>query len=219
MPDDLPAALKTALTAQPLHRVEVGRQRRAAVLIPVVGAEQPALVFTVRTTTLSSHAGQISFPGGSVDLGDPSAEAAALREAHEEIGMRPEDVVLLGALDALPTFVSGYVIEPFVGWLKKMPALSPNPLEVSEILVVPLNDIAEGIRREPGFSHAGRTYPTEAWIWREHVIWGVTARILRLLLLKLADAGLAERPEGDPKWVADVAPTRERRFRDGGVET
>jgi 8-oxo-dGTP pyrophosphatase MutT (NUDIX family) len=206
MPDDLPAALKAALNAQPPERVDEGDQRRAAVLIPIVGAEHPSLIFTVRTTTLSSHAGQISFPGGAVDSTDPSPQAAALREAQEEIGLQPEDVVLLGELDALPTFVSGYVIEPFVGWLESMPRLRPNPLEVAEILVVPLSDIAERIRKEAGFSHNGRSYPTEAWIWRDHVIWGATARILRLLLLRLAEAGLAERPAGDPEWVANVAP-------------
>lgn len=216
MGDDLPAALRAALAAQPPHRAPVGKQRRAAVLIPVVGAEHPALVFTVRTTTLSSHAGQISFPGGSVDPTDASPQAAALREAHEEIGLCPGDVVVVGELDTLPSFVSGYVIEPFVGWLPAMPPLSPNPREVAEILVVPLRDIAEGIRRDPGFSHDGRTYPTEAWIWRRHVIWGATARILRSLLLRLAEAGLAERPEGDPEWIAHEAPGWRRRFPKGG---
>ena len=204
MPDDLATAVKATLAAQPPRRVPLGTQRRAAVLIPLVGVEPASLLFPVRTTTLSSHAGQISVPGGSVDRADPSAEAAALREAEEEVGIRPEEVLILGELDALPTFVSGYVIEPFVGWLKEMPALRPNPREVAEILLVPLHEVVESIRRDPGFSHDGRTYPTEAWIWRDHVIWGATARIVRLLLLRLSAAGLAERPAGDPEWVGRV---------------
>jgi 8-oxo-dGTP pyrophosphatase MutT (NUDIX family) len=191
--------IRRVLDSHPPVRARVADARDAAVLIPIVAGPAPALIFTIRTDTLSSHKGQISFPGGSVDPGE-SARAAAVREAHEELGLEPADVEVLGQLDAVPTFVSSYVIHPFVGWVEEPPDLVPNPAEVAEILQVPIEDLSEEIRAQPGFSHAGRTYPTEAWIWNGHVIWGATARVLRVLLYRLAEAGLARHPGASPGW-------------------
>jgi 8-oxo-dGTP pyrophosphatase MutT (NUDIX family) len=156
--------------------------RAAAVLVPIYPDPEPTVIFTVRSEDLPSHKGQISFPGGSIDPGDASPEAAALREAHEEIGLDPAGVTIVGRLDDMPTFVSGYVVSPIVGCLEGRPELTPNPAEVAHVLHVPLEDLVDEIRREPGFPERGRTYPTEAWVWRDHVIWGVTARLLRDLL-------------------------------------
>jgi len=185
--------------------------RDAAVLIPIVARPAPTLLFTVRTDTLSSHKGQIAFPGGAVDPGDGSAAAAALRETHEEIGVDPVGVEIVGELDAFPTFVSGYVVTPVIGWLSEEPTITPNPAEVAEVLHVPVADLVEDIRSEAGFTHAERTYPTEAWIWNDHVIWGVTARILRSFLGRLAQAGLISPPGKTTSWTAwplDDQPVR-----------
>lgn len=194
MAGDFEARLKTALDDHRPERVPVKDARDAAVLIPVVGTAEPRLIFTVRTDTLPSHKGQISFPGGSIDARDSSPRATALREAEEELGIGSADVRVLGELDSVPTFVSGYVVTPVVGWLDKPPLLRPNPGEVAAVLEVPVVELAEEIRSEPGFSHGGRTYPTEAWIWNDNVIWGVTARIVRLFLYRLAEAALAPPP-------------------------
>jgi 8-oxo-dGTP pyrophosphatase MutT (NUDIX family) len=167
--------LKDVLDAHEPSRIEVPGARAAAVLIPLISADDPLVVFTVRTDTVRSHKGQISFPGGSIDEGDSSAAAAALRETHEEVGLEPGSVRLLGELDSFPTYVSGYVVTPFVGWLEEQPRFTPNPAEVREILEVPVSQLSDEIRAEPGFARGDRTYPTEAWIWRDHVIWGVTA--------------------------------------------
>lgn len=191
--------IRRVLGTHPPERVRVDGAREAAVLIPIVAGSAPTLVFTVRSDTLSSHRSQISFPGGSVDEGETSAEAA-LREANEELGIDPSGVELLGELDSVPTFVSGYVIRPFVGWLAQPKVLKPNPAEVAEVLEVPVADLTEEIRALPGFSHAGRSYPTEAWIWNDHVIWGATARVVRVLLHRLADAGLGPSPGESPAW-------------------
>jgi 8-oxo-dGTP pyrophosphatase MutT (NUDIX family) len=177
--------------------------RDAAVLIPLVGSPAPTLVFTVRTDTLPSHKGQISFPGGSIDPEDASSEAAALREAQEELGLDPLGVRVLGRLDSVPTFVSGYVIHPFVGWMDSLPELTPNAAEVASVMRVPLADLSDEIRSEPGAAHGGRTYPTEAWVWRDNVIWGATARIVRLFLECLASAGLAAGPGSTASWPPD----------------
>ena len=195
------------LRERPGREIPVHDVRDAAVLIPVVGGNDPQLIFTVRTENLPSHKGQISFPGGSIDPDDRSPEAAALREAEEEIGLDPASVTLLGKLDALHTFVSGYVVTPVVGWLDAYPELRPNPAEVAQVLRVPVSDLVEDIRSEPGFTHAGQTFPTEAWIWNDHVIWGVTARIIRIFLYRLAEAGLAEAPDETTSPWPEHTPT------------
>lgn len=191
MSRDFDRALQGALGQRPLQRPEAVGARSAAVLIPIVAEPEPTLLFTVRTETLPSHKGQISFPGGSVDSSDQTAEAAALRESREELGLDPSTVRILGELDTVLTYVSGYIVSPFVGWIDKPPSLSPNPAEVAEVLQIPLAQLTEELRADPGFSHRGRTYPTEAWIWRGSVIWGLTARLLRMFFDVLAEAGLA----------------------------
>lgn len=206
MSSDFKAQLNDALAASPPNRTSQEGARAAAVLIPIVGDGEPTLIFTLRTESLPSHKGQISFPGGSIDPSDPSPEVAAMRETEEEIGLDPASVEILGELDTFPTYVTRHVVTPFVGWIETMPKLRPNPAEVAAVLHVPLAELSESIRAEPGFSHGDRTYPTEAWVWNDHVIWGVTARIIRLLLHRLAAAGLVQQPGGDP-WSDLPLPT------------
>jgi 8-oxo-dGTP pyrophosphatase MutT (NUDIX family) len=209
MSEDFRRRLAAALDAHDPQRVSVEGARAAAVLIPVVGGPDPALIFTLRTETLPSHKGQISFPGGSIDAADASPAAAALREANEEIALDPGAVEVLGELDTFPTYVSGYVVTPIVGWLPAMPELRPNPAEVARVLIVPVSDLTDEIRAEPGFEHGGRTFPTEAWVWKDNVIWGVTARVVRGFLTLLGDAGLVAAPTGDGMWSRLPMPRRE----------
>jgi 8-oxo-dGTP pyrophosphatase MutT (NUDIX family) len=208
MTEDFRSRLADVLARRGPQRVRVRDARDAAVLVPIVAKPEPTLLFTRRTEHLPSHKGQISFPGGSIDDDDPSPQVASLREAEEEIGVAPERVEILGELDSVPTFVSGYVIAPFVGWLPEEPELTPNPYEVAEVLHVPIGDLTEEIRVEPGFQHAGRTFPTEAWIWRDQVIWGATARVLRIFLERLAEAGLIDAPAPTQAW--DLIPHHAR---------
>ncbi len=212
MSDSFERRLQSALNTRPPQRQTQKGARDAAVLIPVVERDEPALIFTVRTDTLPSHKGQISFPGGSIDPGDVNATHTALREAHEEIALDPDDVDIVGELDTFPTFVTGYNVTPVVGFIENRPALVPNPAEVAEVLWVPLSELDDTTRSEPGFEHQGRSYPTEAWVWNGHVIWGVTARIIRLFLHRLAEAGLAESPGPDPwlDWTPPPVPHEDR---------
>ncbi len=193
MASDFEQRLTQALAARRPARPHVPDARAAAVLVPVISGPEPSLILTLRTNTVSSHRGQISFPGGSLDPGE-SPTAAALREAHEEIGLDPARVRVLGELDTTPTFVSGFVITPVVGWLDRRPDLTPNSAEVARIIEIPIAALSEEIRVEPGFLHRHRSYPTEAWIYEGHVVWGVTARLVRLFLGALAGAGLARAP-------------------------
>jgi 8-oxo-dGTP pyrophosphatase MutT (NUDIX family) len=193
MTRDFERRLREVLEVRSPARPHVAGARAAAVLVPVVGEPEPGLILTLRTDTVSSHRGQISFPGGSIEPGE-TPEAAALREAQEEIGLDPASVRILGELDTTPTYVSGFVITPVVGWLPRRPVLASNAAEVARVIEVPIAALTEEIRAEPGFLHEGISYPTEAWIFEDNVVWGVTARLLRLFLGALASAGLAAAP-------------------------
>ena len=112
--------------------------RHAAVLVPVV--DEPAglqVLLTRRTSNLRRDPGNMAFPGGSVDPGDASSEAAALRETREEVGLEPERVRVLGRLGDFETQV--FRITPFVGIVEPPLALTPNPAEVASVHLVPLD--------------------------------------------------------------------------------
>ena len=162
----------------------------AAVLVPLVLGAHPGVLLTKRTAHLSSHAGQVSFPGGRVDPEDANAEAAALREAEEEVGLNPLQVTVVGRL---PDYVtgSGYRITPIVGLLPpgtglEALALRPSVHEVEYVfelkLAVLLDPAAPQLRRA---QFRGRL--REFWVWPhpEHYIWGATAGILMNLAARL----------------------------------
>jgi 8-oxo-dGTP pyrophosphatase MutT (NUDIX family) len=155
--------------------------RPAAVLIPILASTpDPRLVFTRRSDSLSRHAGEISFPGGLVDPGEGLA-VAALREAEEELGLAPDDVELLGALEPVHTRVTGVLIVPFVGLLWRDPRFTPNAAEIAEVLEYPLADLAARAEiRE--FEHEGRWFQTNVFDMDGNVIWGATGHILQTFL-------------------------------------
>jgi 8-oxo-dGTP pyrophosphatase MutT (NUDIX family) len=155
--------------------------RPAAVLIPVLaGGSDVRLVFTERTMDLSRHAGEISFPGGLVDPGEGLADAA-LREAHEELGILPADVELIGSLAPVHTYVSGVLIVPFVGVLWTDPRFTPNAAEIANVLQYSLAELIAR-RREQELVYEGRVFITDVFDMDGNVIWGATARILRQFL-------------------------------------
>lgn len=165
----------------------------AAVLVPVVFGAAPGVLLTLRCGHLSAHAGQVSLPGGRIDPGDASPEAAALREAEEEIGLDPARVELLGRLRDYATG-TGYIVTPVVGLLPEGVALDalalrPSASEVEAVFELPLAVLLdpEAPRRQRAEVN-GRS--REYWVWPhpQYTIWGATAAILVDLAARLRQA-------------------------------
>ncbi len=141
-------------------------------------------VFTRRRADLKRHAGEISFPGGRQDEPDEDLRTTALREAEEEIGLRQEDVELVGALPPVGTFVTGYRIFPFVGVIEPGRAWTPQPSEVDEVLELSLRAMVEGYESRR-LLRKGVPIKTPTYTVEGNLVWGATARIVAALLERL----------------------------------
>jgi 8-oxo-dGTP pyrophosphatase MutT (NUDIX family) len=143
-------------------------------------ADEPHIVLTKRTEDVEHHKGETSFPGGAFDLEDGDLVTTALRETEEEIGIRPEDVEVLGRLDDIVT-ISGFVVSPFVGLLRTPSySFSANAHEVAELVEVPLCHLMDERNLERGVRQLGdRWLPILTYCYGDHRIWGATARILK----------------------------------------
>lgn len=154
--------------------------RPAAVLVAVILRQGiPHVILTKRSSRLKHHPGQIAFPGGKVDPDDASPEAAALREAQEEVGLDPRNVEILGTLPAHET-VTGFLVSPVLARVTGEFLPVPEANEVEEIFEVPLAHLMDPAkfsiqsRRWRGQARRYFTVP-----WGPYYIWGATARILR----------------------------------------
>jgi 8-oxo-dGTP pyrophosphatase MutT (NUDIX family) len=174
---DLEPAMRVMADMRPI--------RPAAVLIPVVDRAEPTVLLTLRTESLSSHAGQIAFPGGRIDPDDASPQAAALREAEEEIGLDRAHVEPLGYLD-LYLSGTGYRIVPTVARVAPGFQLKVNPAEVADTFEVPLAFVM-GPENHQRHSREWRGMMRSyyAMPFGDRYIWGVTAGILRNLYERL----------------------------------
>jgi 8-oxo-dGTP pyrophosphatase MutT (NUDIX family) len=158
----------------------------AAVLVPVIVRPRPALLLTKRTTHLKKHAGQVSFPGGRIDPDDAHAEAAALREAWEEIALDPSLVEIVGRMDDYVTG-TGYRITPVLGLIPSGLTFRPSPHEVEEVFEFPFSVLLDPDAPRRQKQHT-RGQWREYWVWPhpDHFIWGATAAIMHHLAVKLA---------------------------------
>lgn len=153
----------------------------SAVLIPLFFNQgQCHVLFTERSQEVNFHKGQICFPGGTREPGDASLLQTALRETEEEIGLKAEDVEILGELDDNETVTSGYFISPFVAFIPYPYPFKPAHKEVKQILSVPLSALMDEANfRQEYQTYNGRGLQVYYYNYGEEVIWGATARIVK----------------------------------------
>ena len=151
----------------------------AGVLIPVIErASGLSVLLTQRSADLKHHAAQVSFPGGRMEEGDTDIVATALRETHEEIGIAPQDVAVIGYLPPMPT-VSGYAVTPIVGLLAGPAELVVDTTEVEYAFQVPLPFLLNRENQRPAEREIfGRIVPIVEFLFDGQRIWGATAQII-----------------------------------------
>lgn len=200
---DLPAVAAEQLTANalrarfarpPVWAPEVRREPRAghrlpaqaAVLVPIVQRREPTVLLTERATQMSTHSGQVAFPGGRVDPEDANVAAAALREAWEEVGLSADYIEVLGSLPTYTTITS-FIVTPVIALVQPGFRLTLSPSEVADAFEVPLSHlmnpanhrrhamVGEGLDARQWFSMPYQDGP------QERFVWGATAGMLRNL--------------------------------------
>jgi 8-oxo-dGTP pyrophosphatase MutT (NUDIX family) len=154
--------------------------KEASVLVPLFRNHGRFwLLFTKRTSSVEYHKGEVSFPGGTVDSGDDTHERTALRETFEEIGVREEDIEILGRLDDMTTLTSQFIIHPFVGMIRFPYSFHVSRKEVERLIQVPLEFFLDPSQPLPhSIEYRGERMEIPAFIYGDAVIWGATERIL-----------------------------------------
>jgi len=153
----------------------------AAVLVPLFTKNgQVHVLLTKRSDLVEHHRGEISFPGGKVDVADRDFLTCALRETAEEVGVNPGDVRVLGELDDFYTVATNFLVVPFVGLIPYPYEFRPSPREIAGLLSVPLEVFFDpSLRTEETWLMKGQPVEIVSYRWRGHNIWGATARILK----------------------------------------
>jgi 8-oxo-dGTP pyrophosphatase MutT (NUDIX family) len=175
--------IRTILSSRKRRIIEHPRFSHAAVLVPLFekGADCH-LLFTKRSDHVKYHKGEISFPGGGVDEEDLEPIRTALREAHEEIGLKEEDVQIIGILDDIIT-ITEFIVTPIVGLFPYPYPFKVSEVEIAELIEVPLSSLLhEECFSEREIVRSGQKEIVYAYQYEKHLIWGATARILKQFL-------------------------------------
>jgi 8-oxo-dGTP pyrophosphatase MutT (NUDIX family) len=182
-PEAFKAHVRRVLAGRPRHALNDPALTCAAVLLPLALKDgEWHVVVTQRTQNVEHHKGQISLPGGACEPQDEDLLATALRETHEEIGVPPEAVEVLGALDDFPA-ITHFVVTPFVGVIPHPFAYRLNHDEVEAAVEVPLSFLRDPAHlRVEQWERLGQMHDVLFWDFGPYVIWGLTARILQSFL-------------------------------------
>ena len=190
--DVIPDVIKKALAGRKLKSVVDASLTPAAVLLLMYPKDgEYCILLNKRSETVEHHKGEISFPGGAKDPEDRDFLETALRESHEEMGIKPADVAVLGQLDDVTTR-SGFKVQVYVGTIDYPYNFKPSDIEIAELLEVPLSVLRDpaSLRVDTRWEE-GREVNGYSYAYNGHLIYGATARILQQFLGVLED-GLAE---------------------------
>lgn len=174
--------LRAILRERPAIEIAAPQCRRASVIVPLIrNADHWSILFTRRSENLAAHSGQIAFPGGAVEEGE-SLEDAAIREAHEEVGIPPQYVELIGRLDDVITN-SGFLVAPFVGVVHEPIEYVMQEAEVVEVFEVRVDTLLDPAMPEVRYvAFRNRSYPAYYYVHGPYEIWGLTGRMLKAFL-------------------------------------
>ncbi len=178
--DEIRRALSSPIDT---HTDDTGH-KLAAVLILIFGPD-PHILMTKKSNTLNVHAGEIAFPGGKYDKKDTDLVETALREAREELNLSVRRDHVIGQLKPVTTLNSGFSIIPLVSVVNRLPRLKDNP-EVESILLIPLASFLSTLKDDPDPAHRSIN---EMYVlqYRDHTVWGASARILKQIIDKLKE--------------------------------
>jgi 8-oxo-dGTP pyrophosphatase MutT (NUDIX family) len=156
----------------------------AAVLVPIFEKDGSLhVLLTKRSDMVEHHRGEISFPGGKVDLTDPDLKHCALRETSEEVGISPDEVRLIAELDDFYTVATRFHVVPFVGVVPYPYEYRVSIREIAGLVTPPLDIFFDpSMRREDVWMIRGEPVTVISYLWNEHNIWGATARIMKHLV-------------------------------------
>jgi len=176
-----------------------GDKKSAAVLVPLMHRHGTLeVLYTRRSDRLASHTGQVAFPGGRFDWRDTDLLAAALRETHEEVGIEPHQVRVLGTFPGRRTNATDIAVTPFVGVIEGDPQLRPDPKEVAEIFHVPLQALSDPrYRGSYRWKRNGTSSDYPAILYAGQVIWGLTYSLTLTFLQLIGARAHAARPSSN----------------------
>jgi 8-oxo-dGTP pyrophosphatase MutT (NUDIX family) len=189
---DVPALeeiIRGVLESRTKRVLPVDEMTVAAVLVPLfLKNGDPHVLLTKRSDLVEHHKGEISFPGGKLDPGDPDLLHCALRETAEEVGISPDDVRIIGELDDFYTVATHFLVVPFVGMIPYPYEFRPSEREIASLLGVPLEVFFDPDRMtEAVWVLKGQPVNVISYRWQGHDIWGATARIMKHFTEVLAD--------------------------------